>query len=1170
MHVVLQGLSRPYPGQSHSTPLSIQRSGTAGKTTRRRQPFIVLLLLLCCCCSRLQAQTATISMKAVPVQKVLKELSRQTKISIVYNEAIFKDLPPVTIDVRNAPINEVLDKCLEGKGFQRNMEGNIISIKKAPAPTPAAGSSQDAAIRGMVLDKEGKPVEGATILLKGPISRSTTADASGSFVFTGVPAGKYMLTVTSVGFEKQAKQISMGDNNSSLNFVLDKQWAESEQVVVNGIYSRPKENFTGAATSFTGEELRQVNPTSILQALKSLDASIQMPADNVMGSDPNTLPRFQVRGTNSIMQTDLKSEYGYISNPPLIIIDGFESTLQALFDMDINRIARVTVLKDAAATAIYGSKSANGVLVIQTVQPKSGKTQVNYTTTLGINMPDLGSFDLMNAQEKMELERIAGLYRNRNFSDQQKLNDKYNLVLHNVEQGVNTYWLSQPLQTEFSHAHTLSLSAGTERFVYMGTFSYKNNGGIMKGSMRNNLDGILNVRYTSKDKRLQFQTQFSIGAMTAHNSPYGDFGNYAKLNPYWMARDQHGNITRYVDIYPTTEGTGLINAAHTPSVVNPLWNTTLNTVDKNSSLNIQQNFWVEYLLVKNLKVNATFSYNTGSTESHKFLPGTASQFFNQSDFTERGSYDKGTGKSHIYQGNATLNYGRNFGKHTLYTTAGLSIQQNSSENLAISVKGFPSSRLDDLLFGLTYSGTKPTGAYTITRTVGYLGNASYAYDNRYLLDLSLRSDGSSVFGTDKRFGQLWSVGTGWNVHNEHFIRLPKFMSRLKLTGTYGFTGSVNFPSYAAATTYKYITTGRYLDFVPATITAMGNPDLVWQRTKKGNLGADFGLFNNRLSVNVDFYNETTDDLIMANQSAPSTGFPEYHNNLGKSQNRGYEVSVSAFILRNPARKLYWSISTSFYRNENKLLQITDVLKAQNQAAKDLQASGGYNKPVLQYQEGKSLSTLYAVRSLGIDAATGYEIFLTKDGKQTYVWNVDDAVAMGDMQPKLNLTFTNNFQYKWIRLNFAVRVQTGAVLYNNTLVDKLENADLTMNMDRRALSDRWQTPGVPADYKGLTDLEGYTRTSDPTAVTSRFVQKANTIEITGISLDPGALLERYITKYTNLLINKLNAKTDDVLKSNMVSVRFYMNNAFTITSLKRERGTSYPFNRTYSLNISLQL
>ncbi|PUZ29980.1 TonB-linked outer membrane protein, SusC/RagA family [Chitinophaga costaii] len=1142
-----------------------------------------MLLLLLCSMLRSYAQkpgnTITLHLKNSTLEAAINTVGEQSGLRVLYTKNDMSRAVPVNVDIIHASLEEALTAIFKDQPLDFVIKEKYIVVKKEKEkkePARATNGATPAAttipgITGSVLDDEGQPIPGATVVLEANNRKAgMAADSKGSFSFIGLAPGRLTLTASSVGYEKFTTQVEVKPETMVMKITLRKATNNMQDVVVNGIFSRPKENFTGAATSFTGEQLREISPTSVFTALKALDASFQMPQDNVNGSNPNVVPRVQLRGTNSIMQTDLKSEYGYISNPPLIIMDGFEVPIERLYDLDINRIARITILKDAAATAIYGAKSANGVLVVETIQPKPGESHFIYTTSLTTNIPDLSTYNLTNARQKLAFEEMAGVYKSRNYTDQRRLDQVHNLVAHNVQRGVNTYWLSQPLQTQFNNAHSLSLSTGVGKIVYQTTLSYAHDGGVMKGSNRNNLSGNVALRYV--DRKFQLQTQFNIYSTRSNNSPYGDMSQYARFNPYWMPRDQHGRITKYLDIYPLGEVDGISTSLpndYEPKVTNPLYNTTLHTIDSRRALNIGQNFWAEYNFTNSFKINGTFAYTSTTTNSDQFLPGSATDFFTVDDFSKRGYFRNANGSGTNYQGRLNMNYGKVMGRHTLYATAGLEMQENTSRSVAINVTGFPSERLSDLLFGLSYKDQKPQGSFDKQRNLSYIANASYAYDNRYLMDASFNRSGSSLYGADKRYGNVWAVGLGWNVHKERFMHLPQEINRLKVRASYGYTGSVNFPSYAGITTYRYDITGRYLDYVPANVLAMGNPDLTWQRTRKFNGGADIALFKERLNVSMNYYVETTDDLIMTNPSAPSTGFNSFYNNLGKSENKGYEISVTAFLLKKPQQQLYWSITTSWLRNQNKLLKITDVLKEQNNTALKEQTDSGYSKPVLQYKEGQSVSTLYAVRSRGIDPSTGNEIFLTKDGKQTYVWNKNDEVAIGDMQPKFNTTFNNHFQWKWLRLDFGLNITLGGYEYNNTLADKLENAVTTDNIDRRAMNDRWQKPGDVANYKGLVDVEGYPKINTSTVATSRFVRRKNSVELTGISLDPGKLLAKYITKYTNLAVNKLNNKAKDVIKSDMLDVRFTMNNLFTFYNIGRERGTAYPFNREFTLNITLR-
>lgn len=1107
-------------------------------------------------------QRVALNMKQALVEEVLKRLQETTRYRFTYVKEDLPSAPPRDYNFKNATIQQVMDELLKGTKLEWKLQSGAIVISRKKAETTAKKILEK--VTGRVQDSNGDPIPGATVKIVGEF-RGTASDVNGNFTLTDVPEGGE-IEFSFIGYEK--KTLSAKADMGTVALEAQSYAIEEVKVINNGIFTRPKENFTGAATEYSGEDIRAISKTSILSALKVLDASFQMPDDVVNGSNPNVLPKVQLRGTNSIMQTDMESEYGYISNPPLIIIDGFESDLQTLFDMSPNLVKSVTLLKDASATAIYGSKSANGVLVVETIQPEEGDTQVFYSGTYGVNIPDLSSFNLMNAKQKLEVEEIGGYYRSRDFAEQKKLDDLHSLVKHNVARGVNTYWLSQPLRTEFTHSHIARVSYGTKKVLLQGTVNYSNNGGIMKGSYRDVLGGDVRVKFTTPNRKYSFQYAFKVNSVKGEDSPYGDFSRYTRMNPYWMPKDENGNVTKYVDIYPTEGSNGLVASAHTPSEKNPLWNAQLNMVNSNSSLSLGNEFWSELTFVKGLKLNTTFTYTYGTTESDRFVPGTASDFFG-TPFAERGSYTKGNGKSKKWQLTSTLNFGRNFGNHTIYLSAGMQLNHDESRTYGLEVRGFPNDRLDDLLFGLEFKGTKPSGSYGMKRTAGFYGNFSYAYGNRYLLDGSIRSDGSSVFGRKQRFGTLGSVGIGWNFHNEKFMLDQNVISQLKFRVSWGFTGSVNFPSYASATTYEYQMKDRYLDFVPAELMGLGNTALKWQQTQKWNFGFDLGFFDNRVTANFNYYRETTDDLIMTTMTVPSNGFNSFYDNLGKSQNVGFDLGLRVVLLQAPKKELFWALSTSFYHNENKLLEITDNLKRQNQLALEQQIESGATSPVLQYVEGASVSGLYAVRSLGIDASNGYEVFLTKDGRQTYVWRAEDKVYMGDMQPKLNLTVYNNFQWKWLRLNFGLTFRLGGVVYNSTLANKVENFNLKYNMDKRVLKDRWTTPGEPADYKGLVDLEGYTRTEASTKVTSRFVQKANSFEITGLTIDPGILIERWLNRLVSKAVSKVNETSNDMLNDRF-SVSFSMQNVLRISSSKREAGTSYPFNRSFLFTLSARL
>ncbi|HEY0271700.1 MAG TPA: SusC/RagA family TonB-linked outer membrane protein, partial [Chitinophaga sp.] len=544
-----------------------------------------------------------------------------------------------------------------------------------------------------------------------------------------------------------------------------------------------------------------------------------------------------------------------------------------------------------------------------------------------------------------------------------------------------------------------------------------------------------------------------------------------------------------------------------------MYDATLHTINQTNYTNITENFQADWNILHELKLSGRFSLMSQNDGGDVFLPADAIEFAATPDslFNTRGSYQQTTGKELSYQGDLFLNYGKNFGRHVLFATAGAHIQQNTSNTATVTVQGFPNDNMGDLLFGLQYPlNSVPTGSESTSRLLGYFANASYAYDDRYLLDLSFRNDGSSQFGTDRHFAPFWSVGGGWNLHKEAFFKPIKAIDRLKLRASYGSTGAQNFPSYASLQTYGYLVGGRYLDHIGATLLGLGNTRLQWQQTNKLNLGADIELFHHYVQGSFNYYVEKTDNLFTQINTAPSSGFSSYYANLGNSQNKGMEVYVTAFAVKDARKNIYLSFYANLLHNVNRLQKISDALKAQNDAAVDKQSSGEITTPVLLYKEGQSLSAIYAVRSKGIDPSTGNEIFLTKDGQQTYRWDPRDEVVVGDNQPKVTGNFGTNLLYKGISLNIAMHTELGGQMYNNTLASMVENADPAGNVDIRVLNQRWKAPGDITPYKGLVDIYGVTRT-DITRASSRFVQRNNTLYCDAVSfgyLVPQVIVSRW--------------------------------------------------------------
>jgi hypothetical protein len=421
--------------------------------------------------------------------------------------------------------------------------------------------------------------------------------------------------------------------------------------------------------------------------------------------------------------------------------------------------------------------------------------------------------------------------------------------------------------------------------------------------------------------------------------------------------------------------------------------------------------------------------------------------------------------------------------------------------------------------------------------MGMLGSLNYSYDNRFLGDFSVRYDGSSQFGSNKRWGAFWSAGLGWNLHEEKFLKNLNTVNVLRLRGSIGYTGSQNFYPYQSILMYQYVTDVTYDDHFGAVVNAYGNTNLKWQRTQKRNIGLDFELFNSKATGYVNFYSDYSRDVLVDVTLPPSLGFDTYKANLGEVQNKGFEIYLRTEVLSNPATKFYWNIFGSVVHNMNKLNKISNALRSFNDTA-DSKIS---NKPSVRYVEGQSMNTIWVVKSLGIDPATGQEVYLDKNGNITNVWSAANYIPFGNTDATVEGTVGTNVGYKGFQLNVYMMYNIGGHIYNTTLVDRVENVDPNFNVDSRVFYDRWKKPGDIADFKSIADRS-------ITQPTSRFVEKNNIIELKSVNLS--------YTFDQRKLFTKLGIERS--------RLSGYLNDVFRASTEKDERGINYPYSKHYAL------
>lgn len=1060
-------------------------------------------------------QKISLSMEDVTLEQVLKELKRQTGLRFFYSVEKVRNEQKKVVNIKNDVLEDALKNVLKGTGLTFSIMNDVVVIKDEVMVVLDSAKKEPVVVRGVVKDKAGLPLPGVTIVIKGT-QVGCVSDVDGKFSFSVPEINNLVLQFSFVGMITKEVKVS---NNKPLNVELEEDVQSMDEVIVTGYFTKSKSSYTGSAVVVKAEELKRISPTNLFKALSAYEPSFQIVENKEVGADPNAVPEILIRG---------KSSFEGKSNQPLFIMDGYEISIEQVFDTDIERIKQVTILKDASATAIYGSRAANGVVVIETKMPEQGKLSVSYSFNATIEAPDLTDYDLLNASEKLQFEELAGVYKDSegNVANQMKLDKLYEQRHKEVERGVNTYWLSQPLQTSFRHTHSLSLGGGNERSRYGVNLNYGANPGVMKGSTRDRFGISFTWTYNIASK-FRIGNVLSVNQIKSEKTPYGEFSTYTKLNPYERAKDEKGRW-----IYLLSNGNP-----------NPLVDAHLNSYDKTESTSYTNNFDIEWYIVEGVRLTGRFSYSFGNNDADRFISPKDSRYL-QKENNEKGFYSSTSGRTNSMDGNLVLNFYHQWDRHMVTLVGGLNMQSNKNRSTYFSAQGFLNDNLTNLDFASQYEvNTKPSGKVEEDRLVGFFANASYAYDNRYMFDLSYRTDGSSKFGKKDRFAPFWSAGFAWNIHNEHFWGEQGWLTQAKIRSSVGYTGNVEFSPYQSQTMYIYDKDNIYMHGVGADIKALGNDNLKWQRKFSFNVGADLDFCEGRFSMSAELFREKTKDLLLDMSIPPSLGFATYTENIGEMENQGWELSLRTQILRNAKRDLYWSLSFGTSNSKNKITKISNALGKKNEENNQEETK----KPVPLYEEGESTEALKAVPSLGIDPETGKEVFLKKDGTYTTVWDYRDKVVCGSTMPDFRGSVNSFLSFKGISLNFSLSFEYGAKTYNSTLAERVEGVDPNNNADRRVLKDRWKQPGDKTFFKNIALKE------DVSNLTTRFVQDYNHLSIGSVSL--GYDLKKNICKKIGL---------------NGLRFSFNMSDIGRFSTVKEERGLSYPFSRQFTFSLSAQL
>jgi TonB-linked SusC/RagA family outer membrane protein len=869
--------------------------------------------------------------------------------------------------------------------------------------------------------QDGSTLPGVNVVVKGTTTGVST-DADGKYSIN-VPDDKNILTFSSIALVTQDVQVN---NRSVINATMTEAVNELAQVVVTGYNSVQKKDITGSMVSVTSEKFKELPVTSFDQALQGQAAGVQVTQSS---GTPGGGISVRVRGSTSISA----------SNRPLFIVDGVPvedgglSSIgtggqndNAFALLNPNDIESMQILKDASAKAIYGSRAANGVVLITTKRGKNNeKTTITAEVQRGMT-EIIRKPRLLNSSELLDLQREA-------VTNAGQDPDKFGLI-KGVTDGVNTDWVDAVTRRGLYQQYQLSASGGTERTRFYISGNFRDEQGVLLANEFKRLSGTINLDHKATSK-LSFGTNMTLARalnkrVLGDNTLNGVYSGAVNSLPYFSPYNEKGQILVPGDPNYSNRNYNPVGEALFPRQ---------NVI----SVKLLGGIYAEYELLPNLRFRSKASIDYNSVIDDDYFPTT----------TWAGGISEGVGGQGLglytasvaatFINTNTLTYNGLFGeKHRLSVMLGHEVINRTDRSSFVQGRLFTS---DDFTY-IGSAGVVDQGSSSLGNSglLSFFGEARYDFKERYLFTLTSRYDGSSRFGSDRRFGFFPSASAAWRISSEKFMEQFRDLSDLKLRASFGYTGNERIGDFQFLGTWGATTYSGASGLGPSSVP---NPFLQWERTREANLGVDVSFFNGRLTFSVDAYNNLTDKLLFAQPIPLTTGFGAVQGNIGKVSNKGAELSVSTV---NMDKGFRWTTDLNLSHNENKVVE----LDTPEPLYRGYQASGATATNIIL--PGQPLGTFWGLKFLGVDPATGDAIYDDKNGDGRIT--PDDAQVIGNAQAKLFGGMTNKLSWKGFDLSVFFQFSYGNKVLNLTKNGTVNAGEsLEFNQSKDALK-RWQKPG----------------------------------------------------------------------------------------------------------------
>ena len=962
-------------------------------------------------------------------------------------------------------------------------------------------------VQGTVTSAEdGEPIVGATVLVKGT-TVGTVTDIDGKFVLTGIPSSAKTLVISYVGMKTQEVAI-----RSSVRVSLASDAEVLDDVIVVAYGTAKKSSFTGSAANVDNKKLEMRPITSVTNGLEGQATGVLMTSAS---GQPGSTGSIRIRGYGSINA----------SSAPLYVVDGipFDGSLSSINPSDIESM---TILKDASAGALYGARGANGVVMITTKQGKEGKTNVTWRSTVGWSERAQKPYDMLDQKEFVQLSYEAirnGLIFNsgyswadaeaaaraslggssylggsageqynpfKNYSWSELIDPATGLVRDDAKSVYDEQWMDNLLRTGFRQEHQMNVNGGTEKTKYMISLGYLNEDGILKTTGFERYTGRANVNTQVND---WFQANLNIGLSQSRQN-YSDYDGSSTSNPWYSSqfvsplfpvylRDAAGNIVNDEFGKPTLDY-GETGRPGSYNDFNPLGGLTLDKAKiQNDGASVRTGVTFggdsdKLGAFKGLKLQVNFGADYRNTSYMGYM-----NMYHGNQANAGGYLEKESTRTLSYTLNQLLTYTRSFGRHNLDVLAGHEYYSYHYQNLDAA-----KTNLVDGIYELRPATTTVNAdSYSNDyRIESWMGRINYNFDDKYYLSASVRTDGSSRFHKDNRWGTFWSVGANWRVTKEAFMQNVSWVNNLNVKASYGEQGNDELGTlYAWQSLYSlsYANGNNIGGFV----ASLENKDISWEKNANLNVGIEASLFDNRVRLNAEYYNKKTKDMLLNYPMATSTGFNGYDANVGDMRNSGFEVELGLTPVR--TQDFEWNLTWMGSTVNNKVLHLT-------------KESPEIISGIRIIKEGYELNTFYMAKSAGVDPQTGAQLYWAYDkddnGNITNEYITSDVAKastskyfLGSRIPDLYGSIGTDLTWKGLTLSVLTTYSIGGKIYDSLYAGSMNNMYYNNNWNRHALR-RWTQPGDVTDVPRI-EVGGKYATSD------RFLVDASYFAIKNVTL-----------------------------------------------------------------------